>query len=222
MCVTFCRSRIGSLFVGVVRHQLSSKPVALRVCLCVCVCAARMIFSVADYLLLSEKKLHVLSAPHAADDGAVCYLTMEEISALTHVAHASDGRTYEAFALRTWLLEQQACTYNKGVFHVIPACPITHVSLYPHDWILSCVASTRRCVTKVAYERLLQPFHRKIRALQRRPCPKPAERRRPQQQMLLRVISACREQPYARFKRSRRLIPSDTSAFSVVIPKERR
>ena len=66
--------------------------------------------------------MSLLSSNHPTPSDT-CLITMKECTELTHVARASDGRVYDAFALHTSLKY-----YNT---HVIPGVTITHVDVVP-------------------------------------------------------------------------------------------
>ncbi len=81
-----------------------------------------MRISCKNFVRLPKFLMSLLSSNHPTPSDT-CLITMKDCTELTHVARASDGRVYDAFALHTYLKY-----YNT---HVIPGVTITHVDIVP-------------------------------------------------------------------------------------------
>ena len=82
-----------------------------------------MRLSTAHFIRLGPCFTRILAGPlRQADDR--CLLTMEDCNTLQHAVHASDGRTYDAFALQHWFNVQDKR-------YVVTGCPIESVLLTP-------------------------------------------------------------------------------------------
>lgn len=170
-----------------------------------------MRMGVNEFLSMSERMVCALAAPaypNVASNEKVCLLTMDEIPNLDHVAVASDGRTYEAVALHRWLCTQTLARE----YHVIPDCPITHVSLMPEAWLRVGLVALHR--------RLARPVAKRGRALLKcggalvqRVCRRALRRRRPRPSVFLSVVRNCDERRHRGMRNVRRIVPSANSAF---------
>lgn len=173
-----------------------------------------MRMGVDEFVSMSERMVRVLAAPvypNVASFEKVCLLTMDEIANLDHVAVASDGRTYEAIALHRWLCTQ---TFARE-YHVIPNCPITHVSLMPEAWLRVGLVALHRLARPVAARgcALLKRGGTLVQPLVRRVCRRALRRRRPRPSVFLRVVRNCDERRHCRMRNIRRIVPSAHSAF---------
>ena len=81
------------------------------------------------FMSLPPALLRTIAGPTCTASESTCLITMQESNDLWHAAHASDGRIYDAIALRHWLNSQT----NR---YVIAGCPIDFVHVSPMPWIL--------------------------------------------------------------------------------------
>ena len=81
------------------------------------------------FVNLSPMMIRLLAGPICNSTDDICLITMKECSELWHAAHASDGRIYDALALRFWLKSQ----LNQ---YVIKGCPIDFVNVLPMPYTI--------------------------------------------------------------------------------------
>ncbi len=86
-----------------------------------------MKISVSKFVSMSSLLVRILSGPVHSDQ--VCLITMEDANSIKYAVHASDGRVYDAIALKHWLsVSNSTC--------VIPTSNIEYVTLTPFLYVL--------------------------------------------------------------------------------------
>lgn len=171
-------------------------------------------WEVDDFLALPEWRLRWSAGPvdsGGGDDTDTCLITMQSVDDIPHVAHASDGRTYDALGLRKWLsLSPDAW--------VVPGCPITHVDLLPYHrlcarrahlaWRFMAHCMTHCMAQSVAQYRRVA-WHRRRRRLAQ------AKKKEP---LWKRVLEVNRRVRFPPIRKSAPLIPHPRSAFTSLVP----
>ena len=161
------------------------------------------------FLGLSRVALRLLCAPVARGDA--CLITLREPHQILTPVIASDGRTYDACALQTWLRE----TAHFGYPHVIPGCPIDSVdaTLWPEaacQWVVAGARTVVRggILTVGRVQRAAGLVHR---AIEKRRRVSKVEKAAPMWQQVLRFH---RDRP--KFRGAIRFRHAATSAFEPV------
>ena len=181
---------------------------------------------VEDFVALSTVKMRMFSGPSVIAD-ETCLITMEDLRRVPHVAHASDGRAYDAFALQKWLSSTRSnCAIDTVTLYSFPVAFLSRASSIAYRTAKLTASRASFCALYAYTFISLFPDARRrfISPPLNDPPPKTtATNRQEKKAMLLRVID-CNRRCSSRHTSARctRLKRSATSAFETPVNKRAR